>query len=95
MDADLVLELSGETWVVATYMDELKADLPPAGSDPEWPGVVGMCGIISGAAVLVAAGREYVSGHGGEAMASPGPSCDVLSTGRGGVRTTGSHSPFP
>ena len=32
--------------------------------------MVGMCGIISGAAVLAAAGRESVSGHGGEAMAS-------------------------
>ena len=33
MDADLLLELSGETWVAATYMDELKVDLPLIGSD--------------------------------------------------------------
>ena len=33
MDADLLPELSGETWVVASYMDELKADLPTTGSD--------------------------------------------------------------
>ena len=48
--------------------------------------MVGMCGIISGAAVLAAAGRESVSGHRWEPMASPGPS---------GVETTGSYSPFP
>ena len=33
MDADLLPELSGETWVAATYMDELTADLPTTGSD--------------------------------------------------------------
>ena len=32
MDADLLPELSGETWVAATYMDELKVDLSPTGS---------------------------------------------------------------
>ena len=32
-DADLLPELSGETWVAATYMDEPKADLPTTGSD--------------------------------------------------------------
>ena len=32
MDADLLPELSGETRVVVTYMDELKADLPSTGS---------------------------------------------------------------
>ena len=35
MDADLLPELSGETWVGATYMDELKVDLPTTGSDPD------------------------------------------------------------
>ena len=33
MDADLLPELSGETWMAATLLDELTADLPPAGSD--------------------------------------------------------------
>ena len=33
MDADLLPELSGETWVAATLLDELTAYLPPAGSD--------------------------------------------------------------
>ena len=33
MDAHLLPELSGETWVAATYMDELKVDLPTTGSD--------------------------------------------------------------
>ena len=34
MDADLLPELSGETWVVATYLDEVTADLPLAKSEP-------------------------------------------------------------
>ena len=33
MDADLLPELSGETWLVATLLEGLTADLPPAGSD--------------------------------------------------------------
>ena len=33
MDADLLPELSGETWMVATYMDELTADLPATRPD--------------------------------------------------------------
>ena len=33
MDMDLLPELSGETWAAATLLDELTADLPPAGSD--------------------------------------------------------------
>ena len=33
MDADLLPELSGETWVAVTLSDELTADLPLAGSD--------------------------------------------------------------
>ena len=33
MDADLLPELSGETWVAATLLEELTADLPPAGSN--------------------------------------------------------------
>ena len=33
MDADLLPELSGETWVAATLLEGLTADLPPAGSD--------------------------------------------------------------
>ena len=35
MDADLLPELSGETWVAATYLDEVTADVPPAGSEPD------------------------------------------------------------
>ena len=35
MDADLLPELSGETWVAATYLDEVTADLPPAASEPD------------------------------------------------------------
>ena len=56
--------------------------------------MVGMFGIISGAAVLMAAGRESVGGHGGEVVASPGSSGDVLSAGRAGSGTSGSDSPF-
>ena len=33
MDADLLPELSGETWLAATLLEGLTADLPPAGSD--------------------------------------------------------------
>ena len=33
MDADLLPELPGETWVAATLLEGLTVDLPPAGSD--------------------------------------------------------------
>ena len=33
MDADLLPELSGETWLAATLLEALTADLPPVGSD--------------------------------------------------------------
>ena len=33
MDADLLPELSGETWVAAIYLDELTADFPATDSD--------------------------------------------------------------
>ena len=33
MDADLLPELSGETWVASVLLEELMADLPTAGSD--------------------------------------------------------------
>ena len=35
MDADLLHKLSGETWVAATYLEEVTADLPPADAEPE------------------------------------------------------------
>ena len=35
MDADLLPKLSGETWVAATYLDEVTADLPPTESEPD------------------------------------------------------------
>ena len=35
MDADLLPELSGETWVAATYLEEVTADLLPAVSEPD------------------------------------------------------------
>ena len=35
MDAYLLRELSGETWVAATYLEEVTADLPPAASEPD------------------------------------------------------------
>ena len=35
MDADLLPELSGETWAAATYLDEVTADLPPAEMEPD------------------------------------------------------------
>ena len=35
MDADLLPELPGETWVAATYLDEVTADLPPAALEPD------------------------------------------------------------
>ena len=33
MDADLLPELSGETWVASALLEELTTDLPTAGSD--------------------------------------------------------------
>ena len=33
MDADLLPELSGESWLAATLLDGHTTDLPPAGSD--------------------------------------------------------------
>ena len=33
MDADLLPEFSGETWVASTLLEELTADLPTSGSD--------------------------------------------------------------
>ena len=33
MDADLLPELSGETWVESALLEELMADLLPAGAD--------------------------------------------------------------
>ena len=36
MDADLLPELSGETWVAATFLEEVTADLEPAGSEPDF-----------------------------------------------------------
>ena len=33
MDADLLPELSGETWVASALLEELTADLPTAGLD--------------------------------------------------------------
>ena len=33
MDADLLLELSGETWVASALLEELSVDLPTVGSD--------------------------------------------------------------
>ena len=35
MDADLLPELSGETWVASPLLDELTGDLPPAGVNNE------------------------------------------------------------
>ena len=35
MDADLLPELSGETWVVATLLAELTVDLPPTDEEPD------------------------------------------------------------
>ena len=36
MDVDLFSELSGETWVAASYLEEVNADLEPAGSEPDF-----------------------------------------------------------
>ena len=33
MDADLLPELSGETWVASALLEELSVDLPTAGTD--------------------------------------------------------------
>ena len=35
MDSDLLPELSGETWVAATHLDEAMGDLPPSDSEPD------------------------------------------------------------
>ena len=102
MGADLLPELSGETWWPPIWMN-LRRICRLAGRDPDhctqvgtvWgdPCVVGMFGIISGAAVLSAAVRESVGGHRGEVVASPGSSGDVLSAGCTGSGTSGSDSP--
>ena len=49
MDADLLPELSGETWVASALLEELTADLPTAGSDidligsvPPWSACAGL-----------------------------------------------------
>ena len=55
--------------------------------------MVGMFGIIYGAAVLAAAVRESVGGHGGEVVASPGSSGDVLSVRSACSGTSGSDPP--
>ena len=93
MDADLLPELSGETWVAATLLEGLTADLPPAASNLDLivasrkdatvggnPGVVRMFGCVSRAAVLAVADRELVSGHGRKIVAPPGSSVGGLST---------------
>ena len=36
MDANLLPELSGETWVAATFLEEVTSDLEPAGSEPDF-----------------------------------------------------------
>ena len=36
MDADLLPELSGETWVAATYLEELTAELPSTDTEPDF-----------------------------------------------------------
>ena len=36
MDADLLPELSGETWMASTYLDDVTADLPPALAEPDF-----------------------------------------------------------
>ena len=36
MDADLLPELSGETWVASALLDELTVDLPAAGVEMNW-----------------------------------------------------------
>ena len=41
MDADLLSELSEVTWVAATYLEEVAADLPPADSEPDF--IVASC----------------------------------------------------
>ena len=35
LDSDLLPELSGETWVAATDLDEATSDLPPSASEPD------------------------------------------------------------
>ena len=35
MDSDLLRELSNETWMAATHLDEATGDLPPSGSEPD------------------------------------------------------------
>ena len=36
MDADLLPELSGETWVAATFLKEVNANLEPASLEPDF-----------------------------------------------------------
>ena len=36
MDADLLPSLSGETWIAATFLEEVTADLEPANLEPDF-----------------------------------------------------------
>ena len=93
LKADLPTTGSDLDLVVASQQDVTIDHCMPMGTVWGCPCVVGMFGIVSGAAVLAAAGRESVSGHGGKVVASPGSSGDILSAGHAGSRTTGSDSP--
>ena len=77
MDTDLLPELSGETWVAATLLDEHTADLPPAGSDLDL--IVASRQDVIRVTVLAVADRESASGYGGKIVASPGSSVGDLS----------------
>ena len=60
MDADLLPELSGETWVAATYLEEVTADLPITESEPNLIVVSQLDETLSIVPVAVTV-REFVS----------------------------------
>ena len=64
MDADLLPELSGETWVVSELIEEFTADLLSAGSNVGLikihSGMGGLCWALSGISLLAATSRKFV-----------------------------------
>ena len=93
MDADLLPELSGETWVAATLLEGLTADLLPAGSVMdlivasrqdatlttvcEWV----LSGVIPAWSDCAGLSPELWCGYGGEVLAASGSSVGSFSAG--------------
>ena len=80
MDADLLPELSGETWLASSNVDLITASRKDAGVDSVRMG--GVCGIFSGITLLAVTSRKFVHCHRWQVMAA-------TSATRGGLKTGG------